>query len=158
MHHVGVRPTIRVGDRGERPTRGIPHRNQIGAEPVRRKAEERARELLVGHRRVPGSDAQARGHNHHAHRRLPEVVLQQVLLPPLRGDGRDERDGRRGRGDVLRPAPHLRQLGQPAPIRDEHEVPRLPVLRRRRPPAGLQDALEVVIGQRLCAELADVAS
>jgi hypothetical protein len=76
---------------------------------------------------VAGSDAKISGSDHHAHRGLAEVVLDPVALTIIRWFGRDEGNGRRRTGDVTGELPHLRKFLQLRPIRDDDEVPRLPV-------------------------------
>src|SRR5262249_57020379 len=76
-----------------------------------------------------------------------------AVVEQLRDDG--DRGGRAG--DVREP-PHLRELHETLPVRHEHEVPRLPVDRRRRAPSRLEDPVEILGGDRPAVELAHVAT
>jgi hypothetical protein len=152
-HHLVERPPVGDADRRQRAAGRVAEGDQERARPVLREAEHLPGEFLVADRRVPAAYPEASRGEHDAHRGLPEIepgALQAV-------GRRDHRD-RRGRPcDVPGCAPDLRQLGQLPPVGDHDEVPGLPVPRGRRPPAGLQDLLEVRVGDRPLVELPDVA-
>jgi flavin reductase (DIM6/NTAB) family NADH-FMN oxidoreductase RutF len=147
---------VRVPDQRERLIRGVAKRNQVGAEPVVGKTKQVARHILVADGRVPASDAEAGRGQHDAHRGLAQVVLEAVP-PPLvlryRGDQRDR--GRRVR-DMTGALPHAGQLEQLLALPDQDEVPGLPVLRGRRPAAGLKDLVKVIVGDRPVLKGTDV--
>ena len=87
----------------------------------------------------------------------PWSYCSQSLLA-LVVEHRAEADDRRGRArDVRGAAPDLRELRQLRAIGHEHEVPRLPVARRRSAPAGLEDPVEIGVRDRALGEHADVA-
>src|SRR3954451_19161000 len=158
VHDVVEGAAVGVLHRAQRPVGGVAEAEQIGAEVAVGQAEDLARLVLVADRRVPGADAQLGRGDHHERGRLADVVADApgLLVVWLLGD---QGDGRRRAGEVrAAPRPRLGQLDELLAVGDDDEVPRLPVRRRRRPPAGLEDALEVVAGDRLVGVLAHVAA
>src|SRR3954452_7147988 len=159
VHDVVEGAAVGVLHRAQRPVGGVAEAEQIGAEVAVGEAEDLARLVLVADRRVPGADAQVGRGDHHERGRLAEVVgdaLADLVVGRVLGD---QGDGRRRAGDVraaLRPG--LGQLDELLAVGDDDEVPRLPVRRGRRPPAGLEDLLELLAGDGLVGVLAHVAA
>jgi hypothetical protein len=94
----------------------------------------------------------------HGIRRLAKVVLQQSRLPIVLRLRRDDRDRGRRSGDMLGALPDLRQFDQLYPVRHEHEVPRLPVARRRGTSPGLENPVERLVRDWQLSELPNVSS
>src|ERR1700727_2997632 len=106
---------------------------------------------------MTSTDTQIGGREHHRHRRLADVVLVSHVSPLIRRYWQYESDcGRRPR-DVTGALPDRRKFLQLSRIGDDDEVPRLAVLRRRRPPAGLSDPVQIVFRYRLRLVLPYVA-
>ena len=76
---------------------------------------------------------------HHQHRRVTEVVLQEPGPTIVRRIRRHDRDRSRGAANVPRALPDPSEVAELIAVGHQHEVPRLPVLRRRREPARLED-------------------
>src|SRR5581483_3532901 len=152
------RAAVEPLERGERPVGRIAQRHQVGAEPVVGEAEDPTRKLLILNRRMAGADAEIGGHEHHRHRRVPQVVLQEAAPALVLRDRRDDRDRGGCTGDMPGSLPDARELSQLLAVGHDDEVPRLPVLRRRRKPAGLQDPPEVGLAHRPRVELTDVSA
>ena len=72
------------------------------------------------------------------------VLRRPAEVPPIPSLRPDERDGRRGPGEVAGVGPDLGQLGKVGSIADDDEGPVLAVLRAARAPAGVEDAAQVV--------------
>ena len=70
-------------DRSQRAIGGNAERDQQGAEPVLRKVQQAPREFLVVDAGVGAADAEVRGGQHDAHRRLAEIELGQIARPRL---------------------------------------------------------------------------
>ena len=104
------------------------------------------------------ADAQVGRGDGHRIRRLAKVVLEQSRLAIVLRLWRDDRDRGRRTGDMLGALPDLRQFDQLRPVRDEHEVPRLPVARRRGTSAGLENSVERLVRDWLLSELPNVSS
>jgi hypothetical protein len=139
-------------DRRQRPVGRIAQRDQVRAELVVGEAEQAARHVLVPDARVGGADAKAGRGEHDAHRGLAEVVLDEASFPVVLRYRGDQRDRRRRVGDMPGALPDVRQLQQLRPLPDQDEVPGLPVLRGRRPAAGLEDLVQVIVGDRPVVE------
>ena len=114
--------------------------------------------VLIPHRRMAGADAQVGGRDHHRHRGLADVVLVGHLPAFTRRHRQDECDGGRGTGDMTGALPDRGKFLQLSLIGDDDKVPRLAVLRRRRPPSGLGDTVQVVFRHRLRLVLPHIAS
>lgn len=91
------------------------------------------------------ADAQVGRGCGHRIRRLAKVVLEQSGLPIVMRHWCHDGDRGRGCGDMLGALPDPCQFDQLRPVRDEHEVPGLPVARRRRPPPGLENSVERLV-------------
>ena len=92
--------------------------------------------VLIPHRSVSGPDLEVGRRDHHRHRGLPDVVLV-GHFPAFNGRYRQhEGDSGRGPGDITGALPDGRKFLQLSLIGDDHKVPRLTVLRRRRPPTS----------------------
>jgi len=59
VNDILERPPVRAGHGGERTIRGVAERDEPGAKPVTREAEELPGKVLVGHRRVATTDAES---------------------------------------------------------------------------------------------------
>jgi DNA-binding CsgD family transcriptional regulator len=148
VHDLAERAAVRVADQRQRPVSRVAEINQVRAEPVRGEAEHAARQVLVLDARLAAANAQAGRRQHDAHRRLAEVVLEAVPLPLVRRLRGDQRNRRRRVGHMTSPPPHVRQLQELLALADQDEIPGLPVLRGRRPAAGLEDLVKVIVGDR----------
>src|SRR5256885_15056556 len=141
-------------DRAQRAVARVAERDQVDAEPAVRKPEHSLGLRLITNRGVTRSDAEIGGRKHDVRRGLTEVVLQPRPTLIVVGHCRDQRD-RRGRpGNVAGALPYLREISQGVAVRDDDEVPRLPVARRRRTPSRFEYSLELLAGYRFIAKLA----
>jgi phytoene dehydrogenase-like protein len=137
------RQATRLDDGLERTVGGVAHADQVGDVVVVGDAEDLAGLLLVADRGVAGADAQVRRGQHDRVGGLAEVVLVHHLGALVLGVREDERDRRGGARDVPRALPDRRQRLELLRVGDDDEVPVLPVARRRGPPAGLGDPVEI---------------
>ena len=124
----------------------------------RPEGEDLPSKLLILHRRVAGADPEVGRGEHHQHRRVTEVVLQKAGPTIIRRIRRDDRDRSGGTANVPRPLPNPSQVAELVAVRHQHKVPRLPVLRRRREPARLEDRRQVLLAHRRRCELPHVAA
>jgi hypothetical protein len=115
---------------------------------ARRPAEHLLGLRLITNRGVTRSDAEIGGRKHDVRRGLTEVVLQPRPMLIVVGHGRDQRDGRGRPGYVAGALPYLREISQGVAVRDDDEVPRLPVARRRsrRPASSIRSSCSRGIG------------
>jgi hypothetical protein len=95
---------------------------------------------------------------HHQHGRVTEVVLQEARPTIVRRIRSHDPNRSRGAPDVPRTLPNPGEVVELIPVGHEHEVPRLPVLRRRRESARLENLGEVLFAHRRGRELPHVAT
>jgi hypothetical protein len=62
---------------------------------------------------------------------------------------RDDGDRSGGAANVPRPLPNPSEVAELVAVGHQHEVPRLPVLRRRRKPASLEDPRQVLLAHQM---------
>ena len=99
---------------------GVADRKHVRKEPSLRQTKDGSCLLLIGGRRVTGSNPQVGRRNNHRVCRLAKVVLQQSRLPVVLRYRCDDTDRRCGPRDVPRVWPHLRQLNQQRPVGDKN--------------------------------------
>src|SRR5918999_2038726 len=146
MHHVIERPAIRLLDGGKGAIGRVTERDQIRTAPIGSMAEDLTSELFISCGGMPAADPKIRGSEHHRHRRLAEVVLDRrggASVIALRGQ---EGDGRRRGGDMACPPPDLREGLELLAISAHYEVPPLAVASRRGAASGLQNPVQVLLG------------
>jgi hypothetical protein len=101
---------------------------------------------VVAHRGVAGADAEIGGRDRHRRRRLPQVVLIDVLGAIVGRFGDNQRNGSRCRCDMPRALPHRRKFLELNAVSHDHKVPVLAVWGRRRSPPRLCDAVQIAAG------------
>jgi len=139
MHDLVERSPVEPLERAEWPVGRVAEREEVREETVLRETEDLPSKLLILHRRMACANAEVGRGQHHQHRRVTQVVLQEPRPPIVRRIPRNDRDCSRGAADVPRALPNPGEFAELIVVSHEHEVPRLPVLRRRRQPAGLEN-------------------
>src|SRR4051794_16167231 len=153
VHDLVERTAVWLRDRRERPHR-VAERQQQDALAFLGVSEHRAGLGLVADRGVAAPDAEVRGGQHHAHRRLTEIEGEGFAVLGVARCGRQQGDRGGRAGDVCAPLPQGSHPFQRGAFGHRDEVPRLLVHRGRRTPPRLDDLLEV----RRCDRTIDVGA
>ena len=91
MHDLIERSPVEPLERPERTVCRVAERDEICEEVVVREGEDLPSELLILYGRVAGADPEVGRGEHHQHRRVSEVVLQETGPTIIRRIRRDDR-------------------------------------------------------------------
>ncbi len=112
MHDLIKRSPVEPLERPKRTVCRVAERDQICKEVIVREGEDLPSELLILYRGVAGTDPEVGRGQHHQHRRVAEVVLQETGPTIIRRIRRDDRDRSSGATNVPRPLPNPSQVAE----------------------------------------------